>query len=357
MNNQRARGWMFKIYNPTEEDLPTLNWKNSSYIVYQKEKDSDGKHLYHGYVLFNQAIRMAAVEKLNSHAQWSPREGTHDQAQKACTNMDVRIGGPIELHGKKKQSSLLSSGRYINDCFVPRIEYFRANVIALQIARTLEIPLDDIVQKYPWMCDRVERYQEERVKNVPPMTYKPIVHWLWGSTGSGKSHKAWTLTTYKGSTDFKWVNDSGVQETWYRHDYTNTPYVHSYNSNFNGYFGQADVIFDDLTADLMKYHELLKLFSDKPMKVSSYGHSVNWRPNRIFVTAMEPPELVFRNEPDLNQILKRIDVVEQCRYSDSVLGKRSFDENPLDVFKRPKQIEIIPTGSLKFVVKDDTEQK
>ena len=79
-----SRGWMFTINNPQEEDIPTLEWKNAEYIVYQKEVGENGTEHFQGYLYLKCVARLSALKKLNSRAHWEQRRGSHDQARAYC---------------------------------------------------------------------------------------------------------------------------------------------------------------------------------------------------------------------------------------------------------------------------------
>lgn len=286
----RVRNWMFTINNPTEDDVPTLEWKDSVYIVYQKEKGENGTEHYQGYVQFEKAHRLSALKKINARAHWEPRRGTHEQAVTYCTKEDTRMSEPVELGQSKEQGK-------------------RSDLIGVyEAAKDLSIPMKEVIEinpkvyfQYPKAVERV------RALYVPERDWKTEVHWYYGPTGTGKSRKAFEEAT--------------------------NPYVHNMSNGkwFDGYEGQEDVIFDDMRKDTFKFHELLRLFDRYEMKVEFKGGMVNWCPKRIFVTTCLKPDEMYDTREDLQQLLRRIEIVEQFPKNKLIELKAPTDD------QRPKK--------------------
>lgn len=278
----KSRAWIFTINNPTESDLPTLEWKDARYVVYQKEQGAEGTSHYQGYVQFTGQKRLSALRKLNGRAHWEPRRGSHEQAREYCMKEEGRLEQPVELGTPVTQGS-------------------RTDVAQLhEMAMNLKMPIIEIASE---VTETYYRYHKavDRVRAlaVPQRSWKTEIHWYWGPTGTGKSHKAF----------------SEAQD----------PYVHNMSNGkwFCGYEGQEDVIFDDMRKDTFKYHELLRLFDKYQMKVEIKGGMTNWCPKRIFVTTCSPPEQMYDTREDLQQLLRRIENVEHFPASiNDVLGKR-----------------------------------
>lgn len=284
----KARGWIFTINNPTEQDVPTLAWKDAKYVVFQKESGAEGTQHYQGYVLFGSQQRLSAVKKLNGRAHWEPRRGTHEQAKAYCMKEDTRVEPPIELGEEPRPGARSDIERLV------------------ELSKDLNNSVKDIIEECPAEFAKYHKaVMAIRAAYVPIREWKTEVHWFWGPTGTGKSKKAFEMTT--------------------------NPYVHNMSSGkwFCGYNGQEDVIFDDMRKDTFKYHELLRLFDRYQMQVEVKGGSTNWCPKRIIVTTCLPPDKMYDTREDIGQLMRRIEIIEHFPASlNDVLGKRKRDDPP-----------------------------
>ncbi|CAM9979757.1 unnamed protein product, partial [Heterosigma akashiwo] len=168
------------------------------------------------------------------------------------------------------------------------------------MAKDVKTPLIDIVDELPVEYVKYHKAVTAiRALAVPKREWKTEVLWYYGPTGTGKSRRAFEMTS--------------------------DPYVHNMSSGkwFDGYEGQEDVIFDDMRKDTFKFHELLRLFDRYPMKVQVKGSSVNWCPKRIIVTTCFKPDQMYETREDLQQLMRRINsVVYFAQDMNNVLGKK-----------------------------------
>ena len=118
----------------------------------------------------------------------------------------------------------------------------------------------------------------------------PDIMWIYGPTGTGKSHYA--------MTSLRELTPDDV-------------YVHSGGQWFDGYDGHKSVVFDDLRADSFKFHYLLRLLDRWEMQVPIKGGFRQWKPENIIVTSAKSPEQMFPKKAvdpvdNLTQLLRRI---------------------------------------------------
>lgn len=97
----------------------------------------------------------------------------------------------------------------------------------------------------------------------------PYVTVLHGPTGSGKTRRA------------------------FEHD----PELWSYPGSgwFDGYYGQATVLFDDFSGSEFKITFLLRLLDRYPMQVPVKGGFTWWAPEQIFITSNLSPDRWYPN--------------------------------------------------------------
>lgn len=119
--------------------------------------------------------------------------------------------------------------------------------------------------------------------------WKTEVYWIHGPTGTGKSR--WVFQTCDRSNLY--VKDGNSK--W-----------------FDGYLGEANVLFDDFrpTKEL-PFSYFLRLLDRYPMTVEGKGCSINFAPERIFITTPMPPTETFSHldwikEEDIGQLTRRI---------------------------------------------------
>ena len=134
-----------------------------------------------------------------------------------------------------------------------------------------------------------------------PRSFKTVVHWYHGPTGSGKSRAA-----QEESLDAYWKSSS--------------------NSWWDGYSGQDTTIIDDYRIDFCKFNTLLNLMDRYPMKVEYKGGVCEFRSKKLIITSPFDPARAWHNQcaEDIEQLLRRIDVVEAFPRAPEVI------EDPVD---------------------------
>lgn len=278
---------MFTINNPTEEDTPTLAWHNARYVVYQKEAGAEGTPHYQGYVNFSRAMRLTAVKKINGRAHWEPRRGTHEQARDYCMKEEGRLEEPVELGAPPGQAVAYGADDMARAAVDPKISLY------------------ELMDRNPGVYSRNHRgLKAIRILVQEKRNWETEIKWYWGPTGTGKSKAAF--------------EEAGEDA-----------YVHNMSTGkwFDGYEGQENVIFDDMRKDTFKYHELLRLFDRYPMTVEIKGGRAQWAPKVIWVTAPVPPDKMYDTREDIQQLLRRVDVVKHFPASvNDVLGKRKRED-------------------------------
>lgn len=110
----------------------------------------------------------------------------------------------------------------------------------------------------------------------------PIVTWLYGGTGLGKTRQVVEL-----EQDL-WISGSSLK--WW-----------------NGYKNQAAVLFDDFRGDFSTFHWLLRLLDRYPVRVEVKGSMVEFNSARIYITCPDHPTDVYPTIEDKQQLLRRID--------------------------------------------------
>lgn len=146
----------------------------------------------------------------------------------------------------------------------------------------------DLVDSYPAirMAETILKYKEE------PRTSKPFVRWYWGASGTGKTRLAYE----ESDKDNRWI--SGKNLKW-----------------FDGYDAHTNVIIDDFRGDFCTFHELLRLLDRYEIRVENKGGSRQFKPVDIWITSCYPPDAVYATREDIEQLLRRIDVITEFKKS------------------------------------------
>lgn len=269
--SSRARHWCFTLNNPTTEELSTLSTTYNrspacTYMVYQKEEGSNGTTHIQGYLEFNAAQRFGTVKRLISQrCHLEKRRGTRQQARDYCMKEETRLEGPWEygtwipggqgrrsdLHGVREAITSGTSEVELWDSYFPAmVRYHRG----------------------------IDRYRN--IKSVP-RDFEPVVHVLYGPTGTGKSK--WCFDTYPGAY---WK----PQDNWW-----------------DDYDSQDAVIFDEFYGWL-KFSVLLRICDRYPLRLERKGGYVTFRSKQLIFTSNVPPEEWYKNIRNFDAFVRRVNV-------------------------------------------------
>lgn len=149
----------------------------------------------------------------------------------------------------------------------------------------LEKGMKDIVMEHNLQvirtCEKVLAYKET------PRNWKPIVIWIYGPTGTGKSYRARTF----GTPENTYVKSSGSK--WW-----------------DGYDAHEVVILDDFRDSWFEFTEMLSLLDRYEKRVEVKGASRQFKPRMIIVTSVFEPKdcyLGLRHRDSQAQLFRRID--------------------------------------------------
>lgn len=277
----RNRAWCFTINNPTDADRSAVagvyNSGAAVYIVYGDEQGESGTPHIQGYVRFKSPKALAAVQRiLGGRAHLEVGRGNDQQNRdyiigpytspdgsktKPFNELAVEFGEMQIGQGKRtdldKVRDLVTSGANIKSIIM--------EASSLQSIKTAQVIMPYLEDKRMW---------------------KTKVNWLWGPTGTGKSHTAWSEAGPEAYAplSYKW---------------------------WQGYDRHAHVVLDDIRPGWATFDEFLRLFDKYPLTVEYKGGSRQFQAKEIWVTAPMPPLQFFEgvNGEAMNQIIRRIEVV------------------------------------------------
>lgn len=265
--------------------LPKYDETVHGYLIFQLEV-GEKKQVPHwqGYVELKKTMRYKAMFKslgLGVEGKIIAARGTAEDNKRYCSDPKKRHPdwkGPPDYfeYGtptKQGQRNDLKSA----------IETLRA--------KGIEAVKEEHASVYVRYWKGLEKLLEpKRMDN--PRTGKPYVTWLYGPTGSGKTHYA----------------EQFAKENKY--DY----YI--YNRTFNGFWQrynqQPVLIIDDMRMDTFKFDELLRILDRYQYLVNQKGGDIYINSPHVFITAPVAPEEMYppeSNEWNGEQLYRRIDCV------------------------------------------------
>lgn len=268
---RRARSFCFTDFR---EEEPIFDETRMKYMIYGKEIcPSTGRHHWQGYVYFKNPLTFSALlKKLNikTHGKAFICNGSPESNFNYCSKDKNYIEHGIKPRQGKRtdleevKNEILNTDVTVDQICTEDPELYH------QYGRTLE-KLEDI--KYR------SRYERDM----------PEVKWIYGPTGSGKSHQA--FDGFHPDTHFVWTNDNG----WW-----------------DGYHQQPVVIMNDFRGEI-PYNNLLKLCDKWPEKVRRRNREpIYFTSNTIIITSSLHPAAIYKHrdeEDKLEQLYRRIKII------------------------------------------------
>lgn len=269
----KSRLWCFTSFNLEIDYQSIIEKSTAEYIAYGIETCPTTKKTHHqGFIYFSgQRGSIKQVSKLLSNSHVEMCRGNLDQNTDYCSKQNELI----EFGNKPAQgfrTDLESVKELILDqkLSVEQICVENPNIYH-QYGRTLH-KLEDIALR--------KKFRNWMTKG----------EWVWGETGTGKSHYAYK--DYNPETHYDYPNDNG----WW-----------------DGYTGQDVVIINEFRGEI-PYRELLTLVDKYPKSVRRRGREpVPFLATKIIVTSALPPEGVFNNlacHDSLDQIFRRFEIIK-----------------------------------------------
>lgn len=265
---KKLRSVCYTLNNYTPEQVETLQSIDCTYHVFGKEIGESGTPHLQGFIHFPNAKTFSSMRKLLFNSHLEPRRGTPEQAATYCKkdDKDAFEKGTLPQQGRRTDIESLVDDLKNN---------YEGNATAFFLSE-------------PQRTARMYRFVD---RIAPPLQKKRDwlmnVIWLWGPTGTGKSHWA-----HQHHPDAYWKNMD--EEFWEDYD------------------GQDTVVLDDIRGHHMKYTTLLRLFDRYPLGIKVKGRSARFRSTTIICTSNVHPSMLYqKSSEDLEQLIRRITEIRE----------------------------------------------
>lgn len=276
------RDFVFTLNNYTEHELETIKSLTDSgkcnYIIFGKEIGANGTPHLQGYIEFPRDRQLTTLKRIPglTRAHFEGRKGTQEQAISYCK----KDGDWVEFGEKKSQGAR-------NDLkeIVDRL-------------KKGEISLDDIVLDYPMIYNQYHKTLEKALDIIGRSRKRngemPECIWLYGDSGSGKSHKAFEMG---GDDAYVWADNNLWWDT---------------------YDGHKCLILNEFRGQI-PYNQLLTLCDKWNTTVPRRGREPTpFIAEKIIVTSVLKPEEIYKNlaqNDSLDQIYRRFKFYRCERHS------------------------------------------
>jgi len=255
-----SKSWIFVVNNYNEDDVKFFKGLMCNYMKFGFEVGEKGTPHIQGFVIFKTAYRASQLKKLHKTCHWEKSdakylEHNHNYVWKDmnCYEVDNRSQG--------KRNDLIALAQVCKEGGVKKV---------IEEMPEMYIKFHSGIEK---LCHRLSA---DRDRNDPP-----IVTWIYGTTGKGK-----TKFIYDNHTDI-WVSGKNLQ--WW-----------------DGYENQEVVLIDDFRKDFCTFHELLRILDRYPYQVAVKGGFRKLNSKFIYITSPFHPEETYEVREDLGQLLRRI---------------------------------------------------
>nr|WAE43153.1 MAG: replication associated protein [Cressdnaviricota sp.] len=276
---KRARAWCWTLNNYTDDDIASIKSIECSYLVFGKEVGKEGTHHLQGYIEFKDAKSLLRMKKYIPKAHFEIRLGTPEDASKYCKKEDQ----DYYEFGIIKHQGLDSDLR-----------------VACERVKA-KAPLDSVAIDLPETFVRFHSGLEKLAYIVQEdRTVPPIVTWVWGLAGTGKTRLA--------TEGHEFYIKDGTQ--WW-----------------NGYHHQERIVIDDFDGH-WPFRDLLRLLDRYPYQGQTKGGYVRINSPEIWITCEFSPE-TFWGENELAQVQRRISNV--IHLHTSFTQKRGGNTDPTPV--------------------------
>ncbi len=251
MPSPQARNWVFTLNNPTDDEINAINALGTElpepfrYICFGKEVGEGGTPHLQGFI-------SSKIKKTRNYVKAAVSGRAH---------LEVAKGSPAQ-----NKTYCSKDGDFYEWGVLPGGAGRRTDLETVAEAIVGGASLVAIAKDHPAAYIRygpgISRF---RMLVKPERSSPPELWLLWGKTGTGKTRRVMEFA----SEEEMWCSPGKQnQSTW-----------------FDGYYGQAAVLFDDFDGSWFQLTYLLKLIDRYVWQVPTKGGFTWWNPKTIYFTS------------------------------------------------------------------------
>lgn len=263
----KSRAYQFTWHNPTDEDREYLKQVTCKYLCWGEEIcPTTGREHLQGLIVFENQRSFEAVRKTIFQSKH------HIEAARSTEAL---------IKYNKKDGKFFETG-------VQPKQGERTDLI-----EQFERVRNGATDRELWIADPAsmvryhKAFKAARLDMMEHRTERPIVAWLWGGTGTGKTSAAMNLGR--------------------------SVYIKDGTQWWDGYVQQDIILIDDFDGK-WPFRDLLRLLDAYPYQGQVKGAYVKINSPMIVITCEFPPDRLWAGT-DLDQILRRLEVVTEVTNS------------------------------------------
>lgn len=281
--------WCITLPNWTVAEEESLKAIACKYLVYGRETcPTTGTPHLQGYIEFVNRKSLAMVKTLIPRAHLLPAKGTAEENRTYCSKEDPLFHEQGEFTSQGKRTDLVQ---------------LLADIKQGNDHRTLIDDHPEAFFKYHVAIDKA------MTLFAPKRNWVMHVEWIYGPTGTGKSHYA---------------NEAAGEDV-----YRKPP-----GKWWDGYTGQNTVILDEYRPDWWTFYYLLLLLDKYPLTVEIKGGTRSFSSRVILITAPIRWDKMYQKQDDekLNQLGRRITTSKYfgVRYATGAIVNEEADDHILE---------------------------
>lgn len=260
----RARAWMLTINNPTDDDKKMLMTGPEQYAIWQIEEGKEKTQHIQAFVYYKNPVLFPKKRYPRAHIE---KARSIENSIKYCCKEDTRKEGPWERGERPMQGK-----RSDLDFIAERIKE--------------GVTLADLAIDHSAAFIRYHKgFTALKAAITEPRKEKPIVTWLWGLAGTGK--------------------------TRYVHDNHTDIYIKDGTMWWDGYTQNEVICIDDFDGR-WPFRDLLRLLDRYAYRGQVKGGYTEINSKYIYITCEYPPSGYWKDN-EFDQVNRRLDEVKEIK--------------------------------------------